>query len=255
MPKLHEILAVEKTVAAASNALIKDTIDKFGKDHFFRGEEKSLKMLDETLATKVEEDAARTSTQLTTTVPATLDFMFQVWGRAEDVLFTKNVSNTKALADIIYRGTVIHADVPVDELMGLESRLEYLRDNVLKRMPTVDASKAWKASPMNEHGVWVAPPELTTKTQKEMVPVVLAPATDKHPAQVKESTRDAVVGTFTRVQFSGAATAMQKSEVLLAVDDLIAAIKQARMRANSVEIEGGVIAHKIIDVLMAPFKT
>lgn len=254
MAKLHEVLAVEGTVVAAADQLVKDTSDKFGKDHFFTAEVKTLKMLTDSPANLAEEIAARSERALTTTVRETLEFMFQVWERAEDVLFQKNLTNTTAFGDIEYRGKVIATGVPVDELMGLEARLGKLRNQVLVRMPTLDASKVWAQDVNERPGVFVAPAEVTTKTSKTMYPVVLAPATDKHPAQVKEATKDEVVGTFQIIRRSGAATAVQKSEMLLAIDDLIAAIKQARMRANNVDVKPSKIAKAITDVLMATLK-
>ena len=45
--------------------------------------------------------------------------------------------------------------------------------------------------------------------------------------------KDVVVGTFTNIKLSGAATTLQKAQAIELVDDLIAATKQARMRANT----------------------
>ena len=255
MGKLHELLAVEKTLLADAEQLIKDTTEKFIKrEHFFIGEEKTLTMLKESPENTAEEKAARSSRQLTTTVVDTLDFMFQVWGKAEDVLYQKNMTNTTSFADIEYRGEVIAKNIPVDELMGLESRLSVLKEAVFKHIPTVDASKQWMKDQNERKGVLITEPERTTKTQKIMVPVILYGATKEHPAQVKEATKDEVVGTFERLIRTGAATAVQKSDALLAITDLIAEVKKARMRANSVEAVNGKIADTIIKVLMEPFK-
>lgn len=34
--RLHELLAIEKGTLSQSNVLIQDTLQKFGKEHFFR---------------------------------------------------------------------------------------------------------------------------------------------------------------------------------------------------------------------------
>lgn len=254
MGKLHEVLAVERTLVAASNTLLNETADKLSKPQYFLGEDRSLKMLEDTPTNRAEEQAARVSKAMATTVPETLKFMFEVWSKAEDALYQKNVANTTAFADIIYRGKVIAGHVPVDELMGLESRLQVIKDKIFAVMPTLDASKHWKEDPQAGKGVYVAPEVQMTKTQKIMYPVVMALATDKHPAQVKEATKDEVVGLFSSIQRSGAVTAYQKSEALLAVEDLIAAVKQARMRANMVDVQNDTIAKAIVTVLLAPFE-
>jgi hypothetical protein len=142
----------------------------------------------------------------------------------------------------------------VDVGQGLESRLEKLRNEVFLRMPTLDAAKNWAPNPTMGPGVWVADDEVTAKTNKIMYPVVLAEATDKHPAQVKEATRDEVVGTFTLRTRSGAATALQKAELLSRVDDLIAEVKKARQRANAVEALNVQVGQKIKSILLQPFQ-
>jgi hypothetical protein len=102
--------------------------------------------------------------------------------------------------------------------------------------------------------VWKTESEHTTKTEKIMVPVVLAPATDKHPAQVKESTKDSVVGTFSTVKRSGAVTAVAKSEAIKNVDELLVAIKKARMRANETTVVNDKFASALVEVLLNPLK-
>lgn len=235
MAKLHEILAAEKTVVSASVALMAETADKFRKDAMFIGEERSLKMLDESAANTSLEQAARTSRPLTTTVYDTLEYALGFWAKAESLLYAKNLSNTKAVVPLKFRNITLAEEVPVDELLGLEARLTAMKQ-VLVAMPTLDASKNWKHQDTDPNGVWTAAEERTTKTEKVMIPVVLYEATDKHPAQVKEATRDEVVGTFTRVLKCGAATSLQKANVLALVDELIAEVKKARVQANNVDV-------------------
>lgn len=253
MAMLHEILAVEKTKTEAANALLKDTENKFGKDHYFYGHVRTLKMLTDSPEAEAMELAAKESRELPTTVYDTLEYALGIWSEAEDVIYQKNVSNTKALADIELDGAVVAAGVPVDELMGLENRLDKLR-SVLMLIPTLEASMKWSPAPERGAHVWVNENVQTaSKTEKRMVPVVLYDATDKHPAQVKEVGKDEVVGTFERVLWSGAATTRQKADVLKRMDDLISAVKAARMRANKTEVAqgkiGNIIAQQILGIL------
>lgn len=253
MAMLHEILAVEKTRIEAANALIEDTKNKFGKDHYFYGHEKVLEMLTESPENAAMELAARESRELPTTVFDTLDYaVAEIWVAAEDVIFQKNLTNTKALADIVIDGRTIAVDIPVDELMGLENRLDKLR-SVLMLMPTLEASMKWVPAPDRGAHVWECENEQTaSKTEKYMVPVVLYDATKEHPAQVKEVGKDEVVGTFKRKLWSGAATTRQKADVLKRMDDLISAVKAARMRANKTEVIEAKIGEVIARLILEP---
>jgi hypothetical protein len=93
---------------------------------------------------------------------------------------------------------------------------------------------------------------MTTKTEKKMTPIVLYPHSDKHPAQVEKVVSDAVIGTFTQDNVSGATTAIQKAQVIATLDELITAIKQARTRANSVTAVTETIGQTLVDLIMAP---
>ena len=250
MSKLHELLAAESTVASTWNTLFDETLKKFGNDHFFSGHTKSLKMLEESAANEAIEAAARDHKDLPTTVAATLDYALNSFARAEDLQVQKNKTNTVALADVQFRGQVIFEKLPVDELLGLENRLAKIR-TLFTAMPTLDASKRWGFD--DTQHCWVTDEENTTKTEKIMVPVIMAPATDKHPAQVKESTRDNVVGKFSLIKRSGAATATQKAECLQLIDELLVEVKKARMRANSVQVADVQIGGKLKELLMSPF--
>lgn len=254
MGKQHELLAVEKIKSDQANRLMQETINKFGKYEYFQGHIKTLKMLEDSPQNQSLENAAAENKNMPTTVQETLEYFMPVWATAEDVIFQKNKTNQVANADLMFRGQIIAEKVPVDELLGLESRLEKIRA-LMAAMPTVVASVKWeKDVNSGRAGAWVATDaEKTTKTEKTMVPVVLAEATDKHPAQVRESSVDKVVGMFTKINYSGAATSAQKAEVLSRIDDLIAEVKQARMRANSVETVTDRIGSVITNLIMQPF--
>ena len=252
MGKLHELLAVEQGLLGSTEAMYKDTADKFSKpDNYFTSEDKSLEMLEDSLANKALEKQHSTSRALKTTVPATLDWFFQQWVRTEDVLFQKNVSNTLAFANVVVaEDNFTLESVPVDELMGLEARLSRIKKLVLDA-PTLDAGKKWVRDPQAGRHVWVAPDVHTAKTEKKTYPVELSPATKEHKAQVIQESKDVVVGTFTTTTRSGCISAVQKSEVLLRVDRLLGAVKQARQRANAVDASTRTIGALVSGYLMA----
>ncbi|BAG41717.1 hypothetical protein [Ralstonia phage phiRSL1] len=258
MAQLHEILAAEKTVINARDQLTADTQNKFAKgDQYFTGFTKTLELLTDDPSNAKIEAAARQDKELPTTVLATLDYYLTYWAKAEQTLFTKNVTNTKAVADLMYNGQAIATNVPVDELMGLEVRLNELR-KLFTQIPTLDASKGWAPdASAAQPGTWRATqPQVATKTEKVMTPVVLYEATDKHPAQVKEVTTDKVVGTFTINTVSGATTALQKAQALAIIDELIVETKAARTRANSVQVETvDNIGQRLADLILGPLRT
>lgn len=252
--KLHELLAVEKTRVGAVNKLFAETYTKFGKFEFFQGQEKTLKMIEDNAQNAAIEAAAHEVRRMPTTVQETLEYVFEAWVKAEDVIFQKNLSNQYANSDLYFGGEVLAQAVPVDELMGLEVRLESIR-KIMETMPTLAASVKWESDTQSgRKGAWVASePEITTKTEKITTPVVLYAATDKHPAQVKEVSADKTVGTFKLLKTCGAATSAQKAAVMATLDELIMEVKQARMRANSVEAAKNKIGEKIASLILKPF--
>lgn len=247
--KLHEILAAEKSVTSKATLLLQETLTKLGKGHFFEGHLKTLTMIQEGPTKAAIEAAAREHKALPTTVQDTLNYTMASWANAENLLATKNLTNQSAKADIMIGATKLAEGVPIDELMGLENRLVELR-KIFHAVPTLDASKVWKKGDLPF--TYLAEPEIATKTDKTIDAKVLYPATDKHPAQVKEYSYDETVGQFTRVITSGATTTYAKAEALTRLDDLIVAVKQARTRANDIPATKLNVGSAIADYLMEP---
>lgn len=250
MTKLHELLAAEKTVAQSWNTLRAETLVKLGKTQFFEGETVTLQMLEENEANKAIEAAARVDKQLPTNVTATFDYALDLYAKAEDLQFQKNKTNAKATADFTFKGKTF-TGIPIDELLGLETRLAHIRELIMA-MPTLDAGKKWTYD--RNQGCWISAEEYTTKTEKKLYGVILAAATEKHPAQVKEATEDKTVGKFTRVKKSGAVTAVQKANAILVIDQLTTEIKMARQRANNIEVVKENIGADLVALIMAPLK-
>lgn len=250
--RLHELLAVEKQQASQVSVLIQDTLQKFGKEHFFKGWVKHLRLIKDNPDNAAVEAAGSDTREVVTTVADTLEYMLTHWGTSEDTQFKKNKANQLARSDVTI-GTTVVLDVPIDELMGLEARLTKLRE-VFQAVPTLDATKAWVPSQVKEGVLKSALDDVTTKTEKVFTAVVLYEATKEHPAQVKEVSKDEVVGTFTTTHFSGAVTSLQKANALERIDNLIGEIKKARMRANCQEVPQAKIGEELAKYLLEPFK-
>lgn len=153
--------------------------------------------------------------------------------RMFDVVATKDKTNQFAVADIVVDGKTLATEVPVTTLLFLEKQLTDLTTFITK-LPVLDPSEDWS---WNEGTLcYTSEPVQTIRTTKVPRNHVLAPATDKHPAQVQVWQEDVPVGTWTTVKRSGALPARQVAEALNRVRALADAVKQARERANQTTV-------------------
>lgn len=234
MTKLHEILAVEETLSQAAEKMLSETSEKFNKHtEYFTGQVRTLNRLSETPEDKAMELAARRVKELPTNILSTLSYMLPIFEKSLALKLSKHLTNQVAAADIELDGVTLMSNVPVDFLLDLEKVIPRYRA-MFAHMPTLDPSRKWESE---RDGVWKSVAPETTQGEKLVYPVVLHPPTLQHPAQVKEASKEVVVGIFKQTDFSGAATSQQKADVLSLCDRLLIAVKQARMRANSVELK------------------
>ncbi len=254
MTKLAEILASEKTPNAAWNTIWEETQKKFkNPTHYFDGHSKSLRMLDENAQNAAVEAQAREEKPVATSVFETLEYALNIWAKAENLQYRKNATNRFASGTVMWKGTALLSEVPIDELLGLEARLMRIKQLYMD-MPTLDATKHWQSDPHAGVHMWeLTYPEDTTKTDKQVIPITLKEATKEHPAQVQPISKDVVVGKFTLIKRSGAATTAQKADALKLIDELMMEVKQARMRANETKVPEGEIADALMTLLLSPF--
>jgi hypothetical protein len=253
MAKLHELLAAEKTRTGSWNAMHADTLSKFKKSaHYFDGHSRRLQMLEDSPANRAIEAGQVENKPVITTVYETLKDALDVFAKAEDLQFQKNLTKHRAAGTVMWQGEAYLKDVPIDQLLGLESRITKLRE-LWETIPTQDATRTWTHNPDMGTGVYEASLEETEKTEKQAVPVTLAQPTKEHPAQVQLISKDVTVGRFTTQRRTGAATAQQKYDALKQIDDLLVEIKAARQRANETPAEDGRLGHKLAELLLEPF--
>lgn len=245
MTKLHEVLAAEKTVKDQNKILLENTEVKFKKsDSYFRGHTKTLKMIADSDENKAIEEAAREDKPVITNVYETLDYVFNFWAKNEDFQAQKNEANTRATSYLEFRGERLLENIPVDEILGLLDRLATLR-GLLLSAPTIDSSRTWERGAVKY--TWRATADdVGTKTEKRLTPVILSPATDKHPAQVEKVVNDVVIGKTAMRKSSGELTAQQKADLLAAIDELIAEGSRARSRCNEIEVDKKIVVGKVI---------
>ena len=91
----------------------------------------------------------------------------------------------------------------------------------------------------------------TVKTKKITDFIVAYEATEHHPAQIKEVSKDVVEGIWSLVEFSGALPQERVNSLLRRVDKLQKATIQAREEANNHQVEQRQVAAAIFGYLFA----
>ena len=154
------------------------------------------------------------------------------------------------MADIVIDGVEVAKDVPATTLLGLESKLKQIRQ-VLLAIPTLPAGIRWEPDESLGKDVWrAAHPTEKIRSLKRKKFLTVAEATKEHPAQVKEDVEEYNAGKKVRETWSGMLTSARKSEIIGNLDKLARAIKQARQRANCVDVKGETIGTKLVNFIM-----
>ncbi len=164
-----------------------------------------------------------------------------------DLCASQDYANCRARAGVVIDGVTILEDVPVSHLLFLEKQLEDVK-TFIQKLPVLDQDKKWEYSHNLGHYNSI-PPRETVKSKKITEFVIAAPATDKHPAQVKEVSKDIVEGIWSATDFSGALPADTLRGYIERVNKLQTAIIVAREAANGIEVESQRIAQKLFDYL------
>jgi hypothetical protein len=170
----------------------------------------------------------------------------RVVGELMDTTLTKDVANASAKADLVCLGQTLATGVPVTNLLFLEKKLVDIHTFVSK-LPKLDPSEAWSFDAASN--IYKSEPSKTNSTKKTTVPVVLSPATDKHPAQVKEAIEERLVGTWTTIKFSGALPQKQIADILGRVEALQKAVKFAREECNLAPVEPQALGGRVFAFL------
>jgi len=243
--KLHEILAVEGTKEKAAKKLIKESLVTLNKDTLFKGQTRRLEM--------IKEDDKHLETvenqELTTTVNENLDYLQGPISGWLDVVFAKEKGNQNAVADLIVGGKKILSAAPATFLLGLEKKLIELR-SIYDAIPTLAPGIKWVADENEREGVYVAYNAVTSfKTKKDIEFRVAHEATKEHPAQVAQLQTEVNVGKYTTISKSGMVAPIEKANRLKRLDDVLAAVKQARMRANNIDVDTAPACHRILEYI------
>ena len=242
--KLNQIVAIEKGVKGSAGKALTEAYHTIQRSEPLAGITRTYRPKDDDGDVFPDE---RKSVQVK--VQDVLGDVAIALTRLFDVVLTKDVSNTKAFADVKVDDEVIVAQAPVTYLMWLEKQLVDMH-TLITKLPTLDPAEDWTYDPAA--GAWRSADKETTKTKKVPRNWVKAEATDKHPAQVEVYHEDVVQGYWKTVQFSGAVPADTQRALLDRVNKLIDATKIAREEANSLEVVDQRQAERIFNYLLAP---
>jgi hypothetical protein len=242
MPKkLHQVIATEGQTAGGYTKIVAET------KHVFKGAD-HLNGISKVYTPKEEGGQPMPSEkkEVVTTVGRRLKWNEAFAVKLFDHELTRDQTNCIAKSDLNC-GSIAIKDAPATFLLVFEKRLMVLRE-AYDAIPTLDMSFQWE--PQNEGSdIMKTGPIVTNRTEKTIVPLLMAPATDKHPAQIEKLPKDILVGTWETYQFSGRITPELKAELLLRIDRLIEAVRDARMQANNAEVIDGKIGDQVFKYL------
>jgi len=245
MSKLHELLAIENDTRAQAEATRKDLENTFDKKgHHFTKKVVTFKSNSDGVPDKVESQL-----NLQTTVASELKWISEKIGKAIDTGHQVDVANTTAKADVtLDSGDVLLKDLPATSLLRLEHRLTEVR-SLVHSIPTLDPAKGFEPDPKEGEGIYRARNDERQRTEKQFSFQVMVPATDKHPAQVKELMLDKPIGTILTQEWSSLITVSDKGRMLDRIEELLRAVKKARARANDMKIDDAKdkIGAKVLD--------
>jgi len=239
MKKLHELLSVEpdlRTEAQKVGDEVRETL----------ADPKRVIGMIRTFHPIVDDEDPEPDerVEMSTTVIGEISRYNLAMGKFIDSTISKEMTNTEASTSLEIGGKAI--DLPATALLNLENRLAEIR-KVYASVPVLDPTEIWRYE--DDLEVYVSDIRKTFKTRKVPKTHVAYDATTEHPAQVQVYHEDVRVAERETVLYSGALTVARKRELLKRIDDLSKTIKQARQRANDIEVIQIDIADLIFDAI------
>jgi len=246
MPKLHELVAVEKDLKTKATKLIQETAKTFTdrQDHFV-GMSRTYDPID----SKDPEKFPPETKIMVTTVAEKLSYFEKQIAGVLNTIDQKERANCVAKASIVVEDSdgneeILVENVPVTVLVQLENYLEELRGKVYNTIPTYDPTKVWTKDP-GKNGVYINHEPQKNRTRKGQKAIVLYPHQESStgqflPAQTQLIGFDEVIGYFNQKNETGMLSPKEKSEILIRLDNVIQGVKKARARANEQVAESSV---------------
>jgi len=231
--KLHELLAVESDLSGTYAKILAETKTNFTKhpDRYI-GLSQRFELFDLSAPEEAEQHK-----KLDDTVADKLKYTAEHIIRYLDVVLQKETTNQRAVADLIVDGVTIAVGMPATFLLGMETKLKKIRDDMYASIPTLAPGIEWELDEAVGKNIFKrVHAEEKFRTKKVRKNHVLAAATKEHAAQVEVYTEDEKVAKVITNTWSGMVSPAQKSALIGRVDKLIRAVKKARQKANSTEV-------------------
>ncbi|MEL7433156.1 MAG: hypothetical protein AAFN11_04345 [Chloroflexota bacterium] len=243
MPKLNQIIAIEKSIKSQSLRELTDAHKTLQKENLLGGIARTYRPRDDE-----GEQYPPESTRVQVRADDVIDQTTSVLIKLFDVTATKDWANGDAKADVVVDGETLLSDVPVTYLLFLEKQLTDLH-TFINKLPTLDPSELWSYDEATD--AWATEPVQTTKTKRIPRNHVKAEATKEHPAQVEVYYEDIVVGNWQTIKYSGALPASRVAVLKERVRALQEAVKFAREEANSAEVDEQTVGETIFNYIFA----
>lgn len=242
MPKLNQIIAIEKGVKSRVYGEISEMHKVTQKPDLFSGFIKTYRKKDED-----SEDYPPEQKKVQMNAGDSLAQAAALLTELLDVTATKDYANCTAVADVKVDGQVLIAKAPVAFLLFLEKQLNDIH-TFIGKLPTLDEADDWMKD--ENSGLYKTRPIATHRMKKVQKPIVLYDATKEHPAQTQMVSEDVVVGYWDTVKHSGALPTPRKKQLLERVEKLSQAVKFAREEANAVEAANVSVGKTLFDYLL-----
>lgn len=238
---LHQLLAVRDTIKNSTNTTITGIYHQLQKPDAFDGLIRTYRPYAED-GTPLPGERKMVQRR----VPDLVANAEDAWVKLIDLTAAVDLANTAASADIVIDGRVLVAAVPATTLLWLEKQLADVIA-LWRKVPVLSPDREWS---FNEAlGVHQAAALVTVRSEKRQEPLVLYPATDKHPAQTQLMTTDVPAGEWTAVAQSGAMPMNVVAAQLGKLEKLVIAVKTAREKANQQPVSNVTIGAQIFDYL------
>jgi hypothetical protein len=241
--KLNQLIAILQSVKANASKGKTEVYQLAQKSSLFQGISRTYQSRDEdgfVYPAEAQKLTLKATELIERFVQASTEFL--------DLAATQDFANTEAKASVVVDGQTILTDVPVPYLLFLEKQLQDVKTFVLS-LPVLPIDKDWQRDP--NRGCYVTTSKETVKTKKITDFVVAYEATEHHPAQIKEVTKDVVEGVWSLVEFSGALPQDRINTLTTRVEKLQKAVLQAREEANSRDIQQCQVAGAVFGYLFA----
>lgn len=244
MPKLNQILAIEKQTKANAYGELTRLHQLTQKTPLLSGLSRSYQPLDDE-GEKFPPENHKLQLRLSTAINALTKALTPLM----DITLQRDVANTEAKADIVVDGKVLLAQVPATYLLWLEKQLVDLGTFITK-LPGLPPDEDWTYD--DQQDCYRSNPVVTAKAKKIPKPFVKAEATKEHPAQVEVVHEDVLQGYWTTIKYCGGLPEHTLRLMRERCEKLLAAVRFAREQANLVEVRPAKAGEALLDYLFAP---